>query len=357
MNRAFPFRSRARSLVAIAASLFWILAISPISAKKAKAPSQPHWRNFVNYQATADLSARGVHSRFQDQWGGEFTLGLDAYGKISNWDQDLATFVLQLYSGRIENHPIGRPGYNGRDDWDFFAKIASINFHVRSDRRLNLKVGHFELPYGLEASINSNGTLRQFSHPTNLGQKLDWGATLNGTFPKFQYEIGLSRGSGIDYESRGSHYALAGRIGTPIDTENFWGTPSVGLSFYQAKLLRPNGSLQDRWRVGIDGQYYIGPVGLLGELSAGETESETTINSLAEFNLTNSRETFLAYNQLRWIHQREAQGWDDSGSLAFGVRYAPDTHWALSAQFTQQLWQLASRSTDQILSLQMRYRF
>ena len=341
----------------ISALASWILATSPLSAEKTESPTVANWRNFISYQATADLSARGVNSRLQDQLGGEFTLGLDAYGKISNWNRDLATVVIQLYSGRLENHPLGRPGYNGRDDWDFIAKITSINFHLRGDRRLNLKVGHYELPYGLEATINSNGTLRQFSHPSNLGQKLDWGATLNGTFPQFQYEIGLSRGTGFDYETRGSHYALAGRIGTPIDVENFWGTPSVGISFYQAKLLRPNGGLQDRWRIGVDGQYYMGPVGLLGELSAGETDSETTINSLVELNVSNSKETFLAYSQLRWIHQRVVRDWDDAGSLAFGLRYAPDTHWALSTQLTQQLWQLASLPTDQIFSLQLRYRF
>lgn len=321
-------------------------------------PEDPSsWRDFFAYQATADIYARSIHSEIHNQIGGEFIAGLDAYGKFSNQDRDIATFVVQVYAGRIENHPLGVAVYEGNHDWDLFSKINSINFHLSPSRRFNIKLGHYEIPYGLEASINSNGTLRQFSHPSNLGQKLDWGATVNGTFPKFQYEVGLSRGSGMDYHSKGNPYALAGRIGTPIDTENFWGTTSYGVSFYQADLLRPNGSIQDRWRVGVDGQHYLGPVGILGEASIGETDGQDTLNMLTEINLTNSRETILAYNQLRWIRQDSATGWDESGSLAFGIRYAPDNHWALSAQFTQELWQLEGIPTNQVFLLQVRYRF
>ena len=265
--------------------------------------------------------------------------------------------MVQLYLGRSANHPLGVPAYDSANDWELFPKITAINFHLSHDRRFNLKIGHYEIPYGLEASINSNGTLRQFSHRSNLGLKLDWGATINGTFPKFQYEIGVSRGSGMEFNSNGNPYAVAGRIGTPIDTENFWGTPSVGLSFYQADVRLGTGTMQDRWRVGLDGQHYFGPIGLLGEVSVGETDSEDTVHLLAEINATNRRETILVYHQLRWIHQRVTTGWDDMGSSALGIRYAPDTHWALSAQFTQELWQLARRPTDQIFSLQLRYRF
>jgi hypothetical protein len=330
---------------------------SQVFSMAAASKVQARWKDFINHQATADLSTRGIYSEIQDRLGSEFTIGLDGYGKLSTWNRDIATFVVQIYGGRIENHPFAPPYFGGRDDWDIFAKINTINFHLSNDRRFNIKLGHYEVPYGLEATINSNGTLRQFSHPSNLGLKLDWGATINGTFPLFQYEIGVSRGSGTDYHSTGDPHAIAGRIGTPIDSENFWGSSSVGISFYQADLTRPDGSSQERWRVGVDGQHYLGPFGVLGELSVGETDSETTINTLTELNITNPRETILAYNQLRWVHQRLATGWDDSGSLAFGVRYAPDTHWALSAQFTQELWQLAKVSTDQIFSLQLRYRF
>ena len=318
---------------------------------------QPRWKDFVNHQATVDLSTRGIYSEIQDRLGGEFIVGLDSYGKLSNWNRDIATFVVQVYGGRIENHPFGMPSFDGPNDWDILAKINTINFHITNDRRFNIKLGHYEIPYGLEATINSNGTLRQFSHPSNLGQKLDWGATINGTFPLFQYEIGVSRGSGVEYHSTGDPYAIAGRIGTPVDSENFWGTSSAGVSFYQADIASPTGGNQERWRVGVDGQHYLGPIGVLGEFSAGKTDSETTINTLTELNITNRRETILAYNQFRWVHQRLATGWDDSGSLAIGIRYAPDTHWALSAQFTQELWQLAKVSTDQIFSLQLRYRF
>lgn len=332
------------------------IAFGPILADPlSRSPGS--WRDYVNYQATADLSARGIHSENQNQFGGEFTIGLDAYGKISTRERDMATFVVQIYAGRIVNHPFSLPAFEGGDDWDLFSKITAVNLHLSRNGRFNIKLGHYEIPYGLEATINSNGTLRQFSHPSNLGQKLDWGVTVNGTFPKFQYEIGLSRGSGIDYHSKGDPYALAGRIGSPIDTENFWGTSSYGISFYQADLRHPSGLTQDRWRIGLDGQHYMGPVGILGEASIGETDSQDTVNGLLEANLSNRRETVLAYTQFRWIHQRGLGGWDDSGSTAIGVRYAPDNHWAISTQFTQELWHLAELATDQVFLMQLRYRF
>ena len=351
--------SRKRLFVRFALGFKWLLICHAAVASDVTLTEETngHWRDFLNYQATADFYTRAIHSDRHEQWGGEFVAGLDAYGKWSNQNRDIATIVLQVYAGRIENHPLGIPVYEGGNDWDLFAKITSVNFHLSPTRRFNVKLGHFEIPYGLEASINSNGTLRQFSHPSNLGQKLDWGATINGTFPTFQYEVGLSRGSGMDYHSKGNPYALSGRIGTPIDTENFWGTSSYGVSFYQAELLRPTGGIQDRWRIGVDGQHYMGPIGLLGEASIGETAGQDTVNLLAEINASNARETILVYNQFRWIRQRTAGAWDESGSSAIGVRYAPDNHWAFSTQFTQELWQLEGIPTNQVFLMQLRYRF
>ena len=65
------------------------------------------WRDYFNYQATADFYARGIHSEVHNQIGGEFLAGLDAYGKLSNQNRDIATVVVQVYAGRIENHPLG----------------------------------------------------------------------------------------------------------------------------------------------------------------------------------------------------------------------------------------------------------
>ena len=69
------------------------------------------------------------------------------------------------------DHPKPPPFADGPNDWEFW--------HVSGDGRFNIKMGHFEMPYGIEHTINSNGTLRQFS--TNLGTKVDWGVTFNGT--------------------------------------------------------------------------------------------------------------------------------------------------------------------------------
>jgi len=324
--------------------VFWLCGLGPVTSgsadeeKKvvfAEEDRRSLWEDVIGYRATVDISGMGLYSDEKGDLANVFAIGFDANAKISRWNRDLATIIVQLYGVRLENHPAPPPFFEGEDDWEFTPRICNVNFHLSGDGRFNIKAGHYEMPYGLEATINSNGTLRQFTHPSNLGTKVDWGVTANGTFPKFQYEIGLSRGSGMEFESRGNPYAVAGRIGTPIDTENFWGTTSYGLSFYQADLLLRNGTLMDRWRVGLDGQHYIGPFGGLGEISFGETAGEATINMLTELNVSNPKETLLTYSQFRWVNQKRAMAWDDSGSIVFGVRYAPDNHWALSAQFTQ----------------------
>lgn len=350
-------RQNLQILLAVVGIYAVAIGASAADAFLESAPSRSRNR-WLDYQATVDLSSRAIYANSIGEVGGEFTAGLDAYGKISGATTDLATLYLQVYIGHTENHPLPPLAiYEGPDDWEVFPKIVAANFHLRRDRRLNLKVGHFELPYGLEAVINSNGTMRQFSHGSNLGMKLDWGATLNGTFPQFQYEIGLSRGSGFEYHSKDNPYALSGRIGTPVDSESFWGVSSAGISFFYGEIDRRGRPHEERWRVGIDGQHYLGPIGLLTEISAGETESATTLNTLFEVNQSNRRETLLFYQQFRYIRQQVPGTWDDYSALHVGIRYAPDTHWALSAQWRQDLWQLASNPVHEVFSLQLRYRF
>ena len=99
----------------------------------------------------------------------------------------------------------------------------------------------------------------------------------------FLYEIGVGRGSGMDFESKVIRIWWWDALETS-DSET-----AYGLSFYQ----RNNAMGQERWRVGLDGQHYIGPLGLLGEIS-GKSGDLPGIDRSAPF---------LAYTQYRWQYK------------------------------------------------------
>lgn len=346
----------------MAGNLTWAGEDAPSAAADPVAAIQddagPRFSDIVQYRAALDASARGVYNQPSDRFWQVYDFGIDAFGTISSPTRDWASFVVQLYATRLQGHPNPPGFFDGSYDWELLPKVNTLNFHLSGDGRFNLRAGHMELPYGLDAMINTSGTLRQMNNGRNLGTKIDWGATLNGTFPEFMYEFGVGRGSGMDYVATGDPHMFVGRVGTPVDTRDFYGTPAFGLSFYETKLRLSNGRFTDRWRVGVDGQHYVGPLGLLGEVSLGENDNVDVVNTLAEVNLANARQTVLGYFQSRINFREDAiDGYDNEGLMALGVRYAPDNHWALSAQFSQQLWNYSGPfNGNQTLEFQLRYR-
>lgn len=304
-----------------------------------------------------DLSSRVVHLSRSERTGFQQAVGIDYYSKVNSAYRDVATVNFQLYLMRIDNL-VWRPGFfEGEDDWELMPRISNVNLHLRDDRRLNLKVGHMEIPYGAEVPINSNGTLRQMMHGPNLGVKADWGVSLNGTSSPVQYEVALTRGSGIEYNSPGDPYVVAGRIGNAIDAESYYGFNAVGVSFFRGDVLTRAGTKVQRLRLGFDGQWYYGPLGLLGEVSFGENDNSEVVNTLLELSYVNRRETWFVYAQGRLLRMRAAAGWDEADSLHLGLRWTPDNRWSVSSEFVQELSKFGSGVTESLISGQLRYRF
>ena len=88
-------------------------------------------------------------------------------------------------------------------------------------------------------SISNAGELRGFTLGSNTALMVDWGATLNGTLERFQYDVGVGRGSGMFYADNFDPYALFGRIGSPVDTETYGGVTGWGFSVFRGKVLNP----------------------------------------------------------------------------------------------------------------------
>lgn len=300
-----------------------------------------------NLRLTLDLSSRISDFHERDRLAYTNVIGIDAHKVWSTQKADIGTFILQGYLTRIDNLPL-RPGFfDDEDDWEFVFRIFNFNFTGLGPGRPNFRFGHFEIPFGLEHSINTNGTLRDYTHGRNLGVKADWGASVNGGTKYLEYEFGASMGGVQEFKRVDGSFVFAGRIGTPRDNNQV-----LGISLYKGEL----GGIQ-RERIGIDAQWYLGLWGVFAEFSSGRTEQQTVFNSLLEVNWRNPQESWLLYAQAIRYSQDFNTGWDEALALAAGCRYVPDNHWAFSAQIKNDVSAFARAIEERIISLQIRYRF
>jgi hypothetical protein len=305
-----------------------------------------------NLRFTLDMSGRFEYDTARDDWSITQFYGFDLFKVLSGKRGDYATIVLQGFATRLDNNPAPPWFFDGPTDWQWIYRMFWINWKLAPRDALNLKVGHFEMPFGLEMLIDTNGTLRQVGTAPNLGVKADWGLTLNGVSSGLEYEFGISRGSGNEWESAGSPYAFVGRVGTD-PTRGWW----VGLSGFAAELYRP-GTTIERRRIGIDAVLEFGAWTLMGEVSGGSNDSNDAVHALGELNWRDPTERWFGYGQLRTQKQRSSTtGWEGPFQSVLGVEWAPDRHWTLSAEWVQNLEQSPSGSRDTTMRLQARYRF
>ena len=313
-----------------------------------------HWHSPLteNLRWSIDQSARVI----VDDDGDAATLaffGLDLHTVWSTNSRDVATFTLQPYLTRVDGLEPTPPLFDGPDDWELVWRIFNGNFKLRDDGALNLRVGHFEVPFGLEHTINTNGTLRDYTHGANFGLKADWGATLNGDLPEFEYELGWSRGSGNEYDDEGDPGVFSGRIGTPRDEDLV-----LGLSVADGDFLSPAGVVE-RSRFGVDAQWYWRSYGLFGEVSGGDAPGGVeTWRALAEVNWRDPHETVLGWAQVVVDRRDMVSDVEHASEARIGVRWVPSAGWSLSAQLAQPLDPaLDTGSRAGRLAIQLRYRF
>jgi hypothetical protein len=305
-----------------------------------------------NLRATLDLSTRISHNDDTNNNHYQHVAGLDLHKVFSNDTGDWATLRAQLYVLRQENGPGGaaHPFLEGADDWELQPRILDVNFTSLGKHIPNIRIGHFEVPFGLEHLINTNGTLHDFRHAQNIGKvKPDWGIALNDDFANWEYEVGITRGTGIEYHSKGDPYIIAGRIGSARD-RNF----VIGASFADINNTRPvvGNSIGERERYGFDVQYYYDLFGALAEVSWGENNDGSDIrHTILELNWRSPGEKWFIWAQ--GIHEEADSAANQTESLGhYGIRFAPDSHWAFSA-----MWSHSYQTDGDTYAAQVRYRF
>jgi hypothetical protein len=304
-----------------------------------------------NLRVTLDLAVRGVWDRNAHELGSIEFAGIDLHKVFTGDTGDIGTLIFQPYGLRLDN-VAQRPDFIEDDhDWDLEWRICTFNYTALAHGKFNLKVGHIELPYGLEHAIDTNGTIHDFQHQSNLGVKSDWGAGVNGTTESLDYEVTLTRGSGNEWHQSDDPFALTGRVSTPREEQLV-----VGFSWFHAELQGPPGSIVRRTRVGADAQLASGPIRTLFELSAGRDFDTDVYNALTEINWTTNEEDWFAYLQTLSTWQRNVAGdLDVTSRLKLGVAWSPHPLWSLSAELAQDLKLPAARENTTVAA-QVRFR-
>lgn len=316
--------------------------IEPITGKD---PSLHYdWQS--NLRWAVDFSSRGVfndHDSFSAN-----VVGFDLHKVFSTADRDIATLIFQPYllnfSGRNT-----KPFFFDDRDTELTWRIANINFMALASGRLNIRLGHFEVPFGLEQNIDTNGMLRQYSF-SERGIKADWGVSINGTLPQWDYEISLSRGSGNDITDRDNPYIFAGRVGSPAQKDFV-----AGLSFFDAKVLGTTGTSR-RQRLGLDLAWYRKNWELLAELSTGENTDTETNFALLEASWRNNQESLHIYTQFKQQRLELTSGHYSGSAIIVGANQYFPNNFSISGQWSKPIKRFGSHKKSSEFTLQLRCR-
>lgn len=305
---------------------------------------------------------------FKSQWLSEtepspglwLSAGIDAYKQFNGKNSTFATATVQLYEWCVSDRVRKPPVLNGTDDCHLISKVSTLEFHVSGDGKFNIVVGHPELPFGLEVPVSTNETIRTLLTPRDTGLKLDWGLGVKGTLSQWSYSATLTRGSGFEWENKSrtgeKPWAFAGRIGTATDAQRFLPSEGFGFSWFTAEALNPAQIRVKRWRLAADWIHYLGPWGLMTQLSIGQTEGRDVYNFFGEVNRSTPDESLTGYLQYKTFNEEFTPGWQAAQSVHLGARYAVTNKVTLSAQIAREFEVFAGGRPQTIFDLQFRYR-
>ncbi|WDE08569.1 hypothetical protein SG34_032110 [Thalassomonas viridans] len=275
--------------------------------------------------------------------------GLDLHKVFSKDNGDIGTLVFQPYLTRLDDVVNPSFFFDNGNDRELIWRIANFNYKVLNNGKFNFRVGHFEVPFGLEQNIDTNGTLRQYTF-ADRGIKADWGLSVNGATRSADYEIALTRGAGNTLEDTDNPYIFSGRVGFPSH-RNF----ILGGSWFYGRVLAGEETVR-RKKLGVDLAYYHRHFEWLFELSAGKNDLNNTVSTLAEMSYRDASEHFHGYIQFR--HQGiKSGGWESEQVWTLGGSWQPSNHWGVSMQYARQVNSIAEKAPVKRLTAQVRYRF
>ncbi|MGX9419067.1 hypothetical protein ACWU4D_17140 [Vibrio sp. WJH972] len=306
-----------------------------------------------NSRWAIDIASRATRNIDKNHNSLMTSIGLDIHKVFSNQTSDIGTLTFQPYVVKLDN--VSNPGFTFEDgdDTELTWRIANFNYTALSQGQFNIKLGHLEIPYGLEYQLDTNGTLRQFTY-SDRGIKADWGVSINGILPQLEYEVALTRGSGNEITSRDNPHIFSGRIGTLSNKNTI-----LGMSWFSGDVLGRNGTTQ-RKKIGLDASYYYYQWQFRAESSIGSTANNDTVNALAETLWMSSKESLSSYIQLGYQSTEvDHQVGSDTQSTSYwlaGVQWLSHNCFDISAQYKHKLKDTTTIEIDPVFNLQIRFR-
>lgn len=290
-----------------------------------------------NFLGVIDLSTR--HLIVDGEYGSVNNIGVDARYVVSGKVGDIGTLLFQPFVQIVDGA--------GPERNDFQWRMTNFNLRAFGHGRFNVRVGHFELPFGLEQVIDTNGTLEQLQNDKALGLKTDWGASVNGVLPRVEYELAFMIGGSESLSTDANGYVV-GRIATLSD-RSFW----IGVSGLNGELETPSGT-QQRSQMGVDlGWRLADGFSVLAEYAGGDRADETADQLLGQLEWTNRREQLRVYLQFR----RERIAQVRARNLTAGLKFEPNNNLIVSAQLGLDLTRSGELVNQEIFSTQLRYRW
>jgi hypothetical protein len=281
----------------------------------------------------------------------QHVVGFDFYSKIVNHGRDVATIVFQPYWIELNNRVSPPSFFSDGNDGALNWRIANINYTGLSRGGFNIRAGHFEVPFGLEQNIDSNGTLRQFT-ASDRNIKADWGASINGVLPSIEYEIALTRGTGNnitnDSIDNTDPSITSGRIGTLSTLNTIW-----GFSFLDGDIVSGNNTVARR-RIGIDWTHYYNHWEFISEISTGDNGDTDTNNAFFEIAWNNPSHNVKIYNQWQY-RTRELNSTIDTRFFTLGSQWFITNKIDVSAAWLKTLADQSANNTSTV-NIQFRIR-
>jgi len=257
-----------------------LVALFVIRGAYAEEPRKSAFYKELNYIGGYSYRDRWVARKEKAQTN---SVGFEYFRKFSNDYGDFLTLDLQA-----------RLAY---DYFDYYKDAWSVEIHnayleYKPWMGHNIRVGHFDPAYGMEPVVDTHGTLFQTLMVKDLGFKKDWAVGYRGSIGWFDCQVAGGLGSGMSIDRRDGSYLVTARIGSPQGKDL-----QGGLSLLYGQVLVPkqmrtlprakyeNGTVRKK-RIGLDGQYLLGPALFKGEWSIGDNKGTPVMGFLMEIDYT-----------------------------------------------------------------------
>lgn len=233
---------------------------------------------------------------------------------LKKFSTEIRTLGSLNFQGRLVRRDRAVPVINDmegmrREGWFFEYHNAYADLYHDP---LNIRVGRFYVPFGLNVQTDTHGTLLQLSNERNFGFERDWHAGLWGALNEdFSYDAHYLAGSGYDLKYRGQSGLGVARLSLG-NKHSFEHGVEGGLSLMAGERLA-TGPVETQ-RAGLDGRYRQPvPTGLLtwtSELSAGRDVPDAVFTQLyqSEYLHSSRRWGFAAQYRRFWKDRAGADG-------------------------------------------------